>query len=118
MFQPLMFQTITKGGKTTDLYADTFGSAPKIHPVIGNGGIADSVLSGGNLRINRKALVDRRVKPKLDDVEAKLQKVREDIKRLESGYGGDLDAIAEELSVLSEDMSFDELKKDMKTLAG
>ena len=117
LFQPLMFQTITKSGKTTDLYQDTFGSMPQLTPVIGNGGITASVLSG-DLRINRKALVDRKVKPKFDDVEEKLRKVREDIRRLETGYGGDLDAIAEELSELQGNMQFDELNKDMKILAG
>merc|ERR1719235_2877849 len=35
MFQPLMFQTITRNGKTTDLYEDTFGHArPEITPVV------------------------------------------------------------------------------------
>ena len=48
----------------------------------------------------------------------KLRKVREDIRRLETGYGGDLDAIAEELSELQGNMQFDELNKDMKILAG
>ena len=86
---------------------------PQLTPVIGNGGITASVLSG-DLRINRKALVDRKVKPKFDDVEEKLRKVREDIRRLETGYGGDLDKIAEELAVLQDNMKFDELKKDMK----
>ena len=90
---------------------------PQLTPVIGNGGITASVLSG-DLRINRKALVDRKVKPKLDDVEEKLRKVREDIRRLETGYGGDLDKIAEELAELQDNMKFDELKKDMKILAG
>lgn len=118
MFQPLMFQTVTKSGKNTDLYADTFGhTIPQITPVVGNGGIAESVLKGA-LRIDKKALVDRKVRPKLENVEEKLKKVREDISRLENGYGGDLDTIAEELSDLQDNMKFDELTKDMKILAG
>ena len=108
---------VTKSGKTTDLYADTFGSMPQLTPVIGNGGITASVLDG-DLKINRKALVERKVKPKLDDVEEKLRKVREDIRRVENGFGGDLDAIAEELAELQGNMKFDELNKDMKILAG
>merc|ERR1719197_1249006 len=87
MFQPLMFQTITKSGKITDLYEDTFGHAtPKIHTVIGSEPITDKVLKG-ELRINRRALVDRKVRPKLDDAEVKLQKLRDDIRRMETGYG-------------------------------
>jgi hypothetical protein len=117
MFQPLMFQTVTKSGKTTDLYADTFGPMPQLAPVIGSAGITSTVLNGA-LKLNRKALVDRKVRPKLDKVDEKLKKVRDDIKRVENGYGGDLDKIAEELAELQDDMKFDELKKDMKILAG
>merc|ERR1719313_1375645 len=109
---------VTRGGKVTDLYQETFGHAtPEITPVVGNGGIASTIVDG-KLKLNRKALVDRKVRPKLEDVEGKLKKVRADISRLENGFGGDLDKIAEELSELQDDMKFDELQKDIQILKG
>ena len=32
---PLMFQTLTKGGVTTDLYAETFGPPPDLSRALG-----------------------------------------------------------------------------------
>ena len=47
MFQPLMFQTITKAGKKVDLYPSTFGKMPALGSIIGSDEIASSIVSGG-----------------------------------------------------------------------
>jgi len=48
-FQPLMFQTITKAGKRTDLYPSTFGDLPELAAVMGSRSAAESVLLGEQL---------------------------------------------------------------------
>jgi hypothetical protein len=46
-FQPLMFQTITKAGKRTDLYPSTFGKMPELSPLLGDNTQVASVLGEG-----------------------------------------------------------------------
>ena len=43
-FQPLMFQTTNKAGKTNDLYPSTFGDVPEISRILGSTASADNVL--------------------------------------------------------------------------
>jgi len=51
-FMPLMFQTLTKGGVTTDLYAETFGPPPDLTKALG-GTIPQQELFG--YRLEKKA---------------------------------------------------------------
>ena len=44
MFQPLMFQTTTQAGKTTDLYAKAFGDLPELARAMGSSAAANSLL--------------------------------------------------------------------------
>jgi len=44
-FQPLMFQTTTKEGKTTNLYPSTFGDVPDLTGVLGSRPLSDRVVA-------------------------------------------------------------------------
>jgi len=46
-FQPLMFQTLTKAGKRTDLYPSTFGKMPELAPLLGDASKVEPVVGGG-----------------------------------------------------------------------
>ena len=48
LFQPLMFETISKKGEWSDLYTSTFGPKPKaeLGAILGSAAVATEVLSG------------------------------------------------------------------------
>jgi hypothetical protein len=113
MFQPLMFQTITNRGAKTDLYADAFGPMPQLSPIVGASNVATSVVLG-NLDINTKVLNKRRV----DDIDAKLAKLKGQLSSFESGDSeeSDLDEIVAGLDELKKQLSNEQRKQKLVEL--